>query len=102
MNPKDPLEAEFNRDLHSILERERELGRNSVHFGQMLERFGGLETAHRLLAPDRQLPPKTFGRLREYGRPDLTFEHYVCMEKYKPLFSEDERSTAAFRLKYGE
>jgi hypothetical protein len=98
MTDMERLEADFNREMLQILEREREAGLNSTRFRQMLEQYGGLEAAHRLLKPDRQLPPNTFGYLRKIGRLDLTLEFHVAKEKYRPLFSDDERAIAEFRL----
>jgi len=66
----------------------------------MLEQYGGLETSHRLLEPGRQFPKGTFSAVRNMGRPDLTLEHYVCLEKYRPLLSEEERQVARFRLDF--
>lgn len=96
------LEADFDRDMRQILETEGEVGLNSTRFRQMIEQFGGVGTAHRLLRPDRELPPNTFGYLRKIGRADLALEHYVVQEKYQLLFSGEEREIAAFRLRSGD
>ena len=85
-----------------IVEREGEADLRSTRFRQMIERYGGLETAHRLLKPDRDLPPNTFGYLRNIGRLDLTMEFYVVMDKYRSLFSEQEREIAQWRLNKGD
>jgi hypothetical protein len=98
MNDVRPLEVEFNKDMLQILEKEREADLNSTRFRQMVEQYGGVNAAHRLLKPDRELPPNTFGYLRKIGRLDLSMEFYVVMEKYQPLFSPEERAIAQFRL----
>ena len=96
------LEAEFDGDMRRILAMEVAAGLNSARFRQMVEQYGGVDTAHRLLRPDRELPPNTFGYLRKIGRPDLTLEHYVVQNKYRSLFSDDERDIGAFRLRAGD
>ena len=96
------LEAEFTRDMRQILEREGEAGLCSTRFRQMLDEYGELAAAHRLLRPDRQLPPNTFGYLRKIGRLDLAMESYVVMERYRPLFSPEEREIAQWRLISGD
>lgn len=92
------LEVEFNNEMRGILEREGKFGLNSTRFRQMIEQHGGVQTAHRLLKPDRELPPDTFGHLRRNGRLDLTAEFYVVMERYRTLFSDQEREIAQWRL----
>jgi len=92
------LEADFNKDMFGILQREGGVGIYSARFRQMVEAKGGLQAAHELLHPDRQLPKDTFTTLRKTGRLDLTVEHYVVQEKYAPLFSPREREIAKWRL----
>jgi hypothetical protein len=96
------LDAAFNNDMLGILEREGEAGLCSTRFRQMIEQYGGVETAHRLLSPDRELPPNTFSYLRKIGRLDLAMEFYVVMEKYLTLFSDEERDIAQWRLDKGD
>lgn len=95
-----PLKGEFDADMRSILDREAEVGLCSTRFRQMVEQYGGLEAAKRLLQPDRQLPPDTFSFLRRIGRLDLTMESYVVQDKYRSLFSDEERQIAQWRLDY--
>lgn len=92
------LEAQFDEDLRELLVNEREVGLKSSRTRQMVEEHGGVKTAHLLLEPDRQLPPDTFGYLRRIKRLDLTIEWHVVMEKYRPLFSDQEREIARWRL----
>jgi hypothetical protein len=94
------LESEFDNDMRGILVREGSVGLNSTRFRQMIDQYGGVEAAHRLLKPDRELPPDTFGYLRRNGRLDLTAEFYVVMEKYRPVFSDQEREIAQWRLEH--
>jgi hypothetical protein len=92
------LEAEFNDDMRRILTEERKVNLHSARFAQMIEQYGGVEAAHRLLMPNRELPPNTFGYLRTINRRDLTMEYYVVLEKYSPLFTQEERDIAKWRL----
>ena len=101
MTDNATLKAEFDRDLRrGILEKESEVGLSSSRTRQMIEQHGGVKTAHLLLHPDRELPPDTFGYLRRLRRLDLTVEFYVLMEKYRPLFSDQQREIARWRLDY--
>jgi hypothetical protein len=94
------LEAQFDHDMRELLVKEREVGFNSSRTRQMIEQHGGVKTAHLLLQPDRQLPPDTFGYLRRINRRDLSVEWYVVMDRYEPLFSQEEREIARWRLDY--
>ncbi len=98
MHDMKPLETDFHNDMLWILEHEAEVGLHSTRFRQMIERYGGLKTAHLLLEADRELPPDTFGYLRRVNRRDLAMESYVVKEKYLSLFSEQERQIAKWRL----
>lgn len=96
---QDPLAVAFEGDLRQILVNEREIGFCSSRFAQMLDQYGGVETARRLLEPSRELRPNTFTYLRQIDRLDLAMETYVLMDKYAPLFTDEERQIAAWRLK---
>jgi len=86
--------------MYWLLDHEHEIGLNSSRFRQMIEEHGGVKAAHLLLQPDRELPRDTFGYLRRCGRLDLSMEFYVVQEKYRPLFSDQEREIAQWRLEY--
>lgn len=89
--------------MYKILETERELNMQpSTRFHQMLEEYGALEAAHRLLRPGREFPHETFSYLRKIGRSYLTMEYYVIQDKYQPLFSDQELEIAQWRLLYGD
>jgi hypothetical protein len=96
----EQLEYEFNKAMHWILDHEHEIGLNSSRFRQMVEQHGGIKAAHMLLEPDRELPHDTFGYLRRSGRLDLSMEFYVVQETYRPLFSDQEREIARWRLEH--
>src|SRR5947209_19259716 len=96
-NMPDPenLKAEFAEDMRQLLMKEREEGLCSTRFLQMIEEHGAVEAAHRLLKPDRELPP-IFEYLRRIGRTDLA--SYVAQDRYRSIFSEEERDIARWRL----
>lgn len=99
------LEEEFDRDMHGILDKERNLPKSqrfhSTRFAAMLARLRGVETAHRLLK-QHDYPTGTFSYPREIGRMDLVMEYYLVMPKYSSLFSKDEMEIADFRLRHGD
>ena len=95
------LKAEFQEDMLDLLVREREVGLCSTRFRQMIDEHGAIEAAHRLLKPDRELPP-IFEYLRGLRRTDLAMESYVLKDRYLALFSEQEREIARWRLERGD
>jgi hypothetical protein len=101
MGDVEKLKAEFHGEMLEILDEERNVGFSSSYFRKMVHEHGGVEAAHKLLKPDRQLPPM-FEHLRKISRLDLAMESRVLKERYHELFSEDEREVACFRLKYGD
>jgi hypothetical protein len=102
MTEMSALDNQFNNDMQWILNNEGEANLCSTRFRQMIAAFGGLGTAHRLLKPDRVLPANTFGYLRQIGRLDLAMESYAVMDKYRTLFSDEERVIAQWRMEKGD
>lgn len=98
---EDRLKSEFDREMRSILEREGELGLCSTRFRQMLQEGDGWSVAKRLLSKGEP-PTNTFTWLRKQGRLDLTMEYYVGDDKYKRIFTDDDRAVAKFRLEHGD
>jgi hypothetical protein len=68
----------------------------ATYFLGMLSNYGGLETAHRLLAATEL--SSGFTALFERGRLDLTVEALVVRPKYADLFTEEELDIAQRRL----
>jgi hypothetical protein len=101
MPDSEKLKAESHEDMLDLLVSEREAGLCSTRFRQMIDEHGAIEAAHRLLKPDRELPP-IFEHLRGLRRTDLTMESYVLRDRYKTLFSEQEREIARWRLQHGD
>jgi len=61
----------------------------------MVNEYGGVETAHLLLAKD---PADGFTKLWEKGRLDLSVEALVLKPQFAPLFDEATRQRARKRL----
>lgn len=97
----DTLKTEFDQEMRGILDREGAVGLCSTRFRQMIEEGDGYTATKRLLSKGEP-PPNTFTWLRKTGRLDLSAEHYVVMEKYRPLFSDDEIAVSRWRLAYGD
>jgi hypothetical protein len=99
------LEEEFDVDMQGILEKEHHLPKSqrfhSTRFAGMLARYGGVETARRLLK-QHDFPVGTFSYPRAIGKLDLVMEYYVVMPKYSSLFSPEQICIADFRLKKGD
>ncbi|MBB4931111.1 hypothetical protein F4561_001931 [Lipingzhangella halophila] len=94
---KDPLPREFGTAMRGIYERARdEAGCPGRYFLGMLADLGPLETARKLL--NAPAVSDGFAELWERGRLDLTVEALVLQEKFAPLFTEAELSTARTRL----
>jgi len=97
------LETQFNAEMESIFEREREVGVCSTRFIEGVRRYGGVGYAHVLLKKaESELPPNTFRFLRNLGRLDLAMEYYVVQERFRALFNDTEREIAQWRLDQGD
>jgi hypothetical protein len=97
----DDLPRRFDREMRRVYERARsEPGYNATYFLSMLAEYGGMGTAHRLLA-GRNISDG-FSALWERRRLDLTVEALVLQTGYAELFSDEELETARRRLEdYG-
>lgn len=92
------LEAGFDRDMRLIYEEAKtECNYNATRYLQMVNEYGGLQTAKKLLASTE--PQYGFAKLWECGRLDLTVEALVTKEKYRSLFTDDEIEEAKRRLR---
>jgi hypothetical protein len=96
-----PFEQRFNAAMHDLYSRiVRESGYNPTVFWTMIERYGGLETAHRLLRPGADFFSYGFEKLCQMHRHGLTMEALIVSLDYKEhLFTIDELATAEERLK---
>lgn len=73
-----------------------ELNKRFERFRQMVSLYGGLETAKRLIAKNGL--SDGFEDLTVEKRLDLSMERIVLKEKYRPLFTDEERAICDKRL----
>jgi len=90
------LERRFDAAMLDIYHGAAPLGYRPTRFLEMVQVYGGVETAHRLLAAEKV--QDGLGELFLLGRLDLTVEHHVLLPEYVALFSADELRTARQRL----
>ena len=92
------LQEQFNRAMWKIYsDAKTEVKYNPEYFRKMLDDFGGLETAKRLLSKDTL--SNGFTKLWELERLDLTVEALICdNKKYWKLFTDEELKEAKKRL----
>ena len=89
----DVLEKKFEAELIYKMQRaKKECKYNPTRFNQMLARYGGVETAKRLIRAEMETGQTSdgFGTLFICGRLDLTMEDSVCKAEYQALFSKEE------------
>lgn len=96
MDDSGELERRFDGAMLDIYHGAARLGYRPTRFLEMVQTYGGVEAAHRLLATEKV--QDGLGELFLLGRLDLTVEHHVLLPEYTPLFSADERRTARQRL----
>lgn len=91
----------FDNAMQAVYVRARkEAGYNATLYLQMLHEYGGLETAHRLLAGSAV--SDGFTALWERKRLDLTVENVILKPEFQSLFTDLELRTARTRLRdYG-
>ncbi len=82
------LEDKLTEELRGTYEAARKRGYVATYFLQMLEEYGGLETAKRLLRKPE--PQEGLHKLWELGLLQESMEAVVLKEKYKPLFEKEE------------
>ncbi|MBI2218812.1 MAG: hypothetical protein HYU51_16120 [Candidatus Rokubacteria bacterium] len=94
----DELEARFENEMVETVYRTagRETGYWASYFLRAVKRRGGVGTARRLLR-QKELS-KGLLKLREKDRLDLAMEALVLSPEFAPLFTDEERASAARRL----
>lgn len=91
------LEKEFDIDMHNIYKRTKEeCNYNATRFLQMLNQYGGLATAKKLI--HKTDSSYSFTVLWENNRLDLSVEALVINPKYHSLFTEEEIKSCENRL----
>lgn len=102
----ESLEKRFDDVMHELYARiVRECGGryHPTIFNDMLEKYGGLETAHQLLRPDADFFSYGFERLCEMKKSHLTMEAMILDRDYaEKLFTQAELATAEERIKAAE
>lgn len=95
------VETEFDAEMLLVYQRaKKECNYNATRFLQMLSERGGLATARTLIATEGGT--EGFIKLWECGRLDLAVEAIILKDKYRSLFTEDEREMCRKRLdRYG-
>lgn len=92
------LEEQFHADMIRIYERTRdECDWTPTRFLQMVCDHGGVEAAKQLIMAAEL--HEGLVRLWELGRLDLSAEALVLREKYRVLFTDEERARARKRLR---
>lgn len=89
----EKLELQFEEDLRNKMSlAKKECNYNPTRFNQMLDLYGGVETAKRLVQDSMRNNQVSdgFTRLFMEKRPDLTVEDSVCKPEYAPLFTAEE------------
>jgi len=90
------LESEFTVVLRGSYEAARDRGYVATYFLQMLEEYGGVETAKRLLAVSQ--PQAGLFKMWELHLLDESVEAAVLKERYRSLFTDSELTEARRRL----
>jgi hypothetical protein len=90
------LDDEFHHAMMAIYEREKDYGYYATYFKQMLDQYGGLEAAKRLLAKEEV--QRGLMTLWEMGHLGNSVEAHVIQPKFQPLFTEAEIAEAKRRL----
>jgi hypothetical protein len=96
------VEQKFNEEMRQIYDKSKELTPpyKPTRFKKMLDQYGGIETANRLLISSSKIPD---GFIELYSRgPEalkLTVEYLILKPEYSVLFNPDQHEIAKKRLK---
>lgn len=90
------LEQDFHCAMVAIYETQKDYGYYATYFKQMLDRYGGVQAAKRLLA--KQEIQQGLMTLWNLGHLANSVEAHVVQDKYRPLFTEEEIGEARRRL----
>ena len=99
MDDRSP-ESRFNQAMYNLYGQiVRESGYTPTIFFRMIEQYGGLEAAHRLLRPDADFFSYGFEHLCQMRRDDLTMEALILSLDYRDqIFSAREIAIGNERL----
>ena len=93
------LALKFEKEMRKICADAKEASKkkgynyNPIRFLQMLDQFGGVETAKRLIKKSKDSGRISDGFTRlayELGRRDLTMEYVILKPEYSKLFTPEE------------
>lgn len=95
---EDLLEAAFEKEMYRVYREAYTKCKYKAHiFHGMLQDYGGLVTAKRLLSQHGL--QHGFEQLCQCGCPDITMESLILREPWRKLFSDKEKEVAVARLK---
>lgn len=95
------IETTLHHEMIAAYEKcGKEIGYWGRYFLRSVKKYGGLETAKRMLAKKLTNPTeqKGFKALIEAGRSDLSLENLVLQPRFSSLFTKDELIEAQRRL----
>ncbi|HWA67414.1 MAG TPA: hypothetical protein VG899_13725 [Mycobacteriales bacterium] len=96
-SPDADLDHEFHVESEAAIAECRSLGYTPTVWISMLSQVGAAEAARRLLVSgDIQ---SGFSRLVALGRPELTVEWAALNPRWEPLFDDQHREAARWRLR---
>ena len=93
----EQLEAEFHQAMVNIYHAATNIGYRPTYFLQLINKHGGVIAAKRLLRAAE--PQSGLIKLWELDRLDISAEALVLQERWRTLFSDDERHAARERLR---
>lgn len=94
------LEMKFHKELlegYHILKRE--CNYNATRFLQLVHEKGGLQASKDLIRSSRDTISEGLSILWECKRLDLSLEAMILKERWRPLFTEEEREIARNTLR---
>src|SRR4051794_3219053 len=92
----NPLEVEFEQRLRESIRRSISLGYNPTRFTDMVNSYGGVGTARRLVVSGEI--QDGIRRIVKMGHPELSMESIMLEPRFAPLFTEGELAAARWRL----
>lgn len=91
------LVVEFTQEMLALCKRaQSECGYNPTYYRSMLTKYGGIETARRLLRAEGV--SDGYATLWRLGRLDLSVESVALDPRWSELFTSEERAIARRRL----
>ena len=93
----EELRQEFANAITKLINESIKLRYVPTIFMQMIEHQHPVEVVKQLVIASDIQPG--FTRLIELGKPDLTIERILLEERFNPLFTNQEREAAKWRLK---